>query len=71
MHTPALLEYCKLGRHSEGCTIKPYMKDIDIAEVLKPMQDKYSGQKLINSPEILKITQDIHFCAFCVLEKHV
>ena len=22
VHTPALLEYCKLGRHSEGCTIK-------------------------------------------------
>lgn len=22
VHTPALREYCRLGRHSDGCTIK-------------------------------------------------
>lgn len=37
VHTPALLEYCRLGRHSEGCTIKPYMIDIELDDIMKPM----------------------------------
>jgi ubiquitin C-terminal hydrolase len=28
VHTPALREYCLLGRHSEGCTIKAHAVDL-------------------------------------------
>lgn len=28
VHTPALREYCRLGRHSEGCTIKAHAQDL-------------------------------------------
>jgi uncharacterized UBP type Zn finger protein len=35
------------------------------------MMEKYSGQKIISQPEIQKIIQNHHFCAFCILEKHI
>ncbi len=43
VHIPALLEYCRLSRHSEGCTIKPYAVDLPHIDIIKPITEKYSG----------------------------
>jgi ubiquitin C-terminal hydrolase len=46
VHIPALREYCRLGRHSEGCTIKLQASDLNKIQLILPMQDRYSGTRI-------------------------
>lgn len=47
VHTPALREYCRLGRHSEGCTIRNHATELTDIQLILRMQDRYSGLRLM------------------------
>jgi len=54
VHTPALREYCRLGRHSDGCTIKLHEdnREKELPEFIQPMERQYSGKYLLGLPEV-------------------
>ena len=52
VHIPALREYCRLGRHSEGCTIRAHASDLTKLSLVMPMTANYSGSKITNSSAV-------------------
>jgi hypothetical protein len=35
------------------------------------MEQKYSGQRLCQLPQVREVLDNPHFCCFCILEAHV
>lgn len=73
-HTPYLVEYCMLQRHSRNCQFNKLETDISQRLVIE-MPKRYTASKLMNIPVVQALMKDkkesVAFCAFCVFERHI